>query len=129
MAGGVVMSRQTAEHYTWGGGNCDGWHFLKSQDLSVILERVPPGGSEVKHYHRKSHQFFFVLSGRATLELDGQKLTISSHQGCSVAPGVAHRLSNPAGEKEDLVFLVVSSPMSHGDRVVLEEGEGEKQAP
>ncbi len=114
-----VISRKTAEHYTWGGGNCDGWHFLKSSDLSVILERVPPGGSEVLHLHRKSHQFFFVLSGQATMEIDGQTVTLGSHQGCSVSPGSAHKLSNQSKD-EQLVFLVVSSPMSHGDRLNLE---------
>jgi hypothetical protein len=40
----------TAEHYVWG-DVCDGWHLVKSPSLSVIQERVPPGGAEVKHYH------------------------------------------------------------------------------
>lgn len=113
-----AVSTRTAEHYTWG-GNCDGWHLLQSPGLSVILERVPPGGSEVRHLHRKSHQFFFVLSGIATLEVDGRALSIGSQEGVSVPPGAAHKLSNLSGQ--ELVFLVVSSPESHGDRVVVPE--------
>ena len=55
-------SKHTAEHYTWGEG-CDGWHLLKSDNLSVIQETMPPGTAEVPHYHRHSRQFFFILEG------------------------------------------------------------------
>ena len=63
-----IVSSENAEHYTWG-GVCDGWHLLKSSNLSVIQERVPPGAAEVNHYHKKAHQFFYVLSGEATIEI------------------------------------------------------------
>jgi oxalate decarboxylase/phosphoglucose isomerase-like protein (cupin superfamily) len=36
--------------------------------LSVIEEQMPSGASEVRHYHRNAQQFFFILSGQATLE-------------------------------------------------------------
>ncbi|MDH5229945.1 MAG: cupin domain-containing protein [Gammaproteobacteria bacterium] len=38
-----------------------------------MYRRVPPGGAEIEHYHEKNHQFFFILSGEATLELEGEK--------------------------------------------------------
>ena len=108
-----IVSVDNAEHYIWG-GICDGWHLLKSAGLSVIQERVPPGGTEVKHYHELAHQFFFVLSGEATLEIADQKLTISPHQGLSVPPKVPHRLFNES--QQDLSFIVISAPTSQGDR-------------
>lgn len=37
------MERSPARHYAWGGDN-DGWHLVQRTDLSVIAERVPPGG-------------------------------------------------------------------------------------
>jgi len=113
-----IVSRENAEHYTWG-GVCDGWHLLKSSGLSVIQERVPSGGSEVKHYHEHSHQFFFVLAGEATLEIDDQRMVVGPLQGISIPPKVPHRLLNEG--KEDLSFLVVSAPMSHGDRVLVSQ--------
>jgi mannose-6-phosphate isomerase-like protein (cupin superfamily) len=111
-----IVSLGNAEHYTWG-DVCDGWHLLKSAALSVIQERVPPGGSETMHYHEKAHQFFFVLSGAATLETEGQRLVLGPQQGLSIPPNVPHRLLNEA--QTDLSFIVVSSPMSHGDRVLV----------
>lgn len=111
-----IVSRENAEHYTWG-GICDGWHLLKSRDLSVIQELVPPGGSEAKHYHKHAHQFFFVLSGEATMEIEDKRVMLGPQQGISIPPKVPHRLLNEA--KQDLSFVVVSAPMSHGDRVLV----------
>jgi hypothetical protein len=45
------------ENYLWG-TNCDGWHLLKRDDLSIITERVPPGESEQRHFHPTFSMFF-----------------------------------------------------------------------
>ena len=108
-----AISRANGEHYEWGDG-CDGWHLVKSAALSVILERVPPGGSEVRHFHRSSEQFFFVLSGVATMEADGEVFRLEAHQGIHIPKGVPHQLRNE--EECDLNFTVTSTPPSHGDR-------------
>ncbi len=111
-----IVSKENAEHYVWA-EVCDGWHLLKSSNLSVIEERVPPGGAEVRHYHERSHQFFHVLAGQATLEIADRKLAVRPHQGLSVPPQVPHRLMNES--QHDLLFITISAPLSHGDRVNL----------
>ena len=111
-----IVSKANAEHYTWG-EVCDGWHLLKASNLSVIEERVPPGGAEVRHYHERAHQFFYVLSGEAAMEIDGQRMIIGPHQGLSVPPKTPHRLLNES--QQDLLFITISAPMSHGDRILV----------
>ena len=119
------ISRLSAEHYLWG-ANCDGWHLVKNQMLSVIEEQMPPGTSEVRHYHRKAQQFFFILAGSAEMELDGDKLVLGAGEGLHIAPEMVHRISNAAGEP--LRFLVISQPPSHGDRVVAKAAQTELPA-
>ena len=109
-----VISTENAGHYIWG-GNCDGWHLATSGTLSVIQERVPPGASETRHLHNRAEQFFYVLSGIATLEVDGAVHTLQKNQGFHVPACVAHTLSNR--HESSLEFLVISTPPSHGDRV------------
>lgn len=111
-----VSSDESVEHYVWG-DNCDGWHLVKSEQLSVIQERVPPGSSEVRHYHNHADQFFYVLSGIATMEVDGTVHQIEKHQGIHVKSGTPHQLKNLSNDS--LEILVTSTPPSHGDRVVL----------
>jgi mannose-6-phosphate isomerase-like protein (cupin superfamily) len=109
-----LVSQDNAEHYTWGSA-CDGWHLLKSESLSVIHERMPGGTSEVRHYHERAQQFFFVLKGELTMELDGTEHIVRSHQGLSIPPHAPHCAINRSGG--DTEFLVISQPKSHGDRV------------
>ena len=110
----MMISKQSAEHYLWG-NKCDGWHLVKSDNLSVIQERVPAGEVEIKHYHNKSEQFFFVLSGTATLEVEGQCYQLEPQQGFHIPAGTIHQLRNETSEA--IEFIVTSTPPSHGDRV------------
>lgn len=110
------VSLDTAEHYIWG-EVCDGWRLLKHDDLSVIQERVPAGSGEVRHFHTRARQFFYVLSGTATLEFDDRSVTFGAGHGVHVPPGIPHRFANASSE--DVVFLVVSSPSTAGDRTDL----------
>ena len=109
-----TVSTGNAEHYTWGQG-CDGWHLLAGGDLSVIEERMPVGTWEVRHRHARSRQFFYVLEGELTLELDGVVHRLSTGHGLHVPPGLAHQARNDSGAAVSM--LVVSSPRSHGDRI------------
>ncbi len=108
-------NRQRAEHYVWG-QVCDGWHLVKDSKLSVIQERMPPGTSEVRHLHQKSQQFFFILSGEASIEMNGEIVTLRSGDGIYVPHETPHQLKNDSGRPVE--FLVISQPPSHGDRVV-----------
>lgn len=103
-----------AEHYVWGNG-CDGWHLLKRDDLSVIQERVPPREQEQRHYHNAARQFFYILQGEAVLEVGGNLVVLQAQEGMEVPPGVPHQFRNQSDQ--DVVFLVISAPKSHGDRV------------
>jgi mannose-6-phosphate isomerase-like protein (cupin superfamily) len=108
------VSRRNAQHYVWGAG-CDAWHLLKSRRLSVIEECMPPGSSESRHYHRQSRQFFYILAGQAVLEQGGRRIRLSSRQGLLISPRVRHQIWNSS--KKPVRFLVISQPLSHGDRI------------
>ncbi len=108
----------TAEHYTWGNG-CDGWHLLNNENLSIIQENVPAGSSEVKHYHNISRQFFFILEGEGTIELPDKIVKLSKNEGLEIPPKTVHRFINQSDS--EVIFLVISSPKSHGDKVNYKE--------
>ena len=108
-----VVNTGNSAHYVWGAG-CDGWKLLDGADLSVIEERVPPGASESRHRHVHARQFFYVLSGEATFEMQGAVPRLRAGEGVHVPPGAAHQLRNDSAL--DIRFLVVSAPRSHGDR-------------
>jgi mannose-6-phosphate isomerase-like protein (cupin superfamily) len=109
-----IINKDSAEHYRWGTG-CDGWHLVKTPELSVIEESMPPGASEIRHSHGRARQFFYVLEGEFTMELDRQLLTLHAGEGLEIAPGQAHQAMNRGSVP--VRFLVTSQPPSHGDRI------------
>ena len=113
-----IISTKSAEHYKWGGpqGNtCDGWHLVKTPDLSVIEELLPPNASEVRHSHVRARQFFYVLEGELTLEVEHHDFVLRSGEGLEISPGQNHQAINRSDKPTRI--LVTSQPPSHGDRV------------
>jgi len=108
-----MISIENAEHYTWGDG-CDGWHLVRTAEVSVIQERMPAGARETRHFHAKARQFFYVLDGELTVEIAGAVQVLGREHGAEVAAGVAHHVFNRS--EADVRFLVTSVPPSHGDR-------------
>ncbi|MBB5193132.1 mannose-6-phosphate isomerase-like protein (cupin superfamily) [Silvimonas terrae] len=109
------ISTTNAPHYHWGAGE-DGWHLVRTPELSVIQERIGPGGTEARHYHEHASQFFYVLSGQLEIELAGAIHTLQAQEGLVIPPGVTHQVRNVS--QTDAHFLVTSSPPSHGDRIL-----------
>jgi mannose-6-phosphate isomerase-like protein (cupin superfamily) len=112
----MMISTENAEHFVWG-SNCDGWHLLKSDSLAVIQERMPPGTAEQLHYHEKAQQVFYILSGTATFEIEGKTEAVNAGQSLHIPKNTKHRIANNGAD--DLHFLVISEPKSHGDRINL----------
>jgi mannose-6-phosphate isomerase-like protein (cupin superfamily) len=111
------IDRETAPHYVWGSG-CDGWHLVQTPTLSISEERMPPGTSEIRHYHCTASQFFYVLRGNLCVETGGVDIVLRAGQGKPVPAGEPHQVRNRS--LSDVEFLVVSQPPSHGDRVAIE---------
>jgi mannose-6-phosphate isomerase-like protein (cupin superfamily) len=108
-----AVDRSSAEHYLWGQG-CDGWRLVNRADLSVIAERVPPGGKETRHFHSLARQFFFILQGQAVIEVSGTRVALCAGQGLEIPQGAPHQFINESEEPID--FLVISHPSTKGDR-------------
>ena len=113
----AVISADSAEHYKWGGRegtDCDGWHLVKTESLSIIEERMPSNCSEARHLHARARQFFFVLQGELTLEIEGENFLLRAGHGIEVHPGQAHQAMNRGASS--VRMFVTSQPPSHGDR-------------
>jgi mannose-6-phosphate isomerase-like protein (cupin superfamily) len=114
-----AISTSNAEHYTWPSAVsehlCDGWHLHRTDTLSIIEERMPPATAEQRHLHQRATQFFYVLTGELTIELNGEEHRLAPSTGLTVPAQTPHQVFNRG--REDTRFLVISQPPSHGDRV------------
>ncbi|HSU51642.1 MAG TPA: cupin domain-containing protein [Segetibacter sp.] len=110
----VVSVSRPLDYYKWG-NQCEAWKLADNKDLSIKLEKMPPGTEEVLHYHNFSQQFFYVLKGRAVFEIDGVILIVHEKEGLHIEAGRRHRIMNKE-EDTALEFLVCSQPSVGADR-------------
>jgi uncharacterized cupin superfamily protein len=76
------------------------------QGIGVHIVRVPAGKEAAAyHTHTVENEFYFILSGRAVVEIDGEEQTVGPGDFVGLpAPSPAHQLRNPF--EQDLVYLV-----------------------
>jgi mannose-6-phosphate isomerase-like protein (cupin superfamily) len=113
-----VISTANAEHYKWGGPDnnaCDGWYLVQTPALNIIEELMPPGTSENRHHHNSARQFFYVLEGELTMEVEHHEFVLHAGDGIEIAPGQQHQAMNRS--RQSLRIVVTSQPPSHGDRI------------
>ena len=114
------ISTASAQQYEWA-ANCEGWHLVRAASMSVIEERMPPGTCEVRHWHARARQFFYVLSGTIVMEVVGVTHDLPPGFGIELPSGTAHQARNRG--PGDARFLVISSPPHQGDRRETDAGE------
>jgi mannose-6-phosphate isomerase-like protein (cupin superfamily) len=104
------------QHYQWGNG-CDGWNFVNEHPMQVKQERMPAGASEILHYHQQAQQFFFMLAGEASFEIEGSIIIVREQEGIHIKAGQKHRIFNHT--ESAIEFILSSQPSTENDRINL----------
>lgn len=79
---------------------------VKSHSLAEIT--IPPGNASSQHFHKFSEESYLILSGEATLDIDGQVFKLNPGEAVLIEPHEIHQISNQTDE--DLVFIAVCVP-------------------
>ena len=87
---------------------------VNTDALSVKQELMPGNTAESLHYHEKAQQFFFILKGIATFEVEEQFFLVKENTGFHIPAGKKHRIINNANT--DLEFILRSQPSTNNDR-------------
>ena len=80
---------------------------------------VPPAKASLAHHHQVSEETYYVLEGRARMQLDGQEFEMAPGQACLILPGQVHQIFN-AGD-DALEFLVICAPAWYAEDSYYEE--------
>ena len=110
----VFSKSDCLEHYQWG-DDCHSWTFVETDAVSIKQELMPPNTSDKLHHHENATQFFFILSGRATVFIDGKTEVLKPKQGIEIPAKQKHQISNH--DDADLEFVLYSHPSTKNDRI------------
>lgn len=76
------------------------------QNQSLAEARVPAGTATERHYHRVSEEFYFLLAGTGTMEIDGDSREVGPGDAILIPPGAWHQIT----ARTDLEFLCCCAP-------------------
>lgn len=81
-----------------------------SHHIDYRISMYQPMARVELHKHRVQEQVYHVLEGEGLMEIAGKRQVVRRHDVIFLPPGVEHAIENTGAE--DLVFLVVTSPVT-----------------
>ena len=82
---------------------------LPDQGFGLVIEvTAPPGHGAPPHSHDKDEEFFYILDGELTVDLDGNRHVLRPGDSCHLPANVPHAFHN-LGE-EPARFLAIVTP-------------------
>ena len=85
---------------------------------SLAEARLMPGQSTAPHYHVRTEEIYYILSGQGQMQIAGEALQVAKGDAIAIPPGHAHQITNTGDEP--LVFLCCCAPAyEHEDTVLL----------
>jgi len=85
------------------------------QNQSLAEASLPPGGETQRHYHRISEEFYYILEGGGTMEIDGDVREVGPGDAILIPVGAWHQIRSRE-EGVPLRFLCCCAPpYSHDD--------------
>ena len=115
------ISATTVQALKWGDG-CTGWTLLARPDLHVMEEEMAAGTQELRHLHPNTTQLYYILTGRAVVEVGDCTVAVRAGQAVEIGSGDPHQITNE--DDAALRFLVISSGPPRDDRQDLQSTLG-----
>jgi mannose-6-phosphate isomerase-like protein (cupin superfamily) len=86
-----------------------------SRHIDYRISLYQPMAYVARHKHVLQEQVYHVLEGEGIMEIGGKRQVVRKHDVIFLPPGIEHSIANSG--LVDLVFLVVTSPVTDGEAV------------
>lgn len=91
------------------------------RNQSLAEARLPPGGATQPHYHPRTEEIYYILSGRGQMQIGAEVRSVGPLDAVAIPPGAPHQITNPG--PEPLIFLCCCAPCYEHDDTVMIEGD------
>ena len=87
---------------------------------SLAEARVPPGVSTSPHYHIKTEEIYYILTGTANMTIGTTTQPVGPGDAIAIPPGKIHCIRNTGSEM--LTFLCCCAPgYEHDDTLLVDD--------
>jgi mannose-6-phosphate isomerase-like protein (cupin superfamily) len=89
------------------------------RNQSLAEARVAPGQTTTPHYHPRTEEIYYILSGEGQMRIGDEARRVGPGDAIAIPPGERHQITNTG--REMLKFLCCCAPgYEHDDTVLVE---------
>jgi mannose-6-phosphate isomerase-like protein (cupin superfamily) len=89
------------------------------RNQSLAEARLPPGGATTPHYHPRTEEIYYLLSGTGRMRIGEELRDVAAGDAIAIPPGQVHQIQNTG--RDTLLFLCCCAPSyDHDDTVLVE---------
>jgi mannose-6-phosphate isomerase-like protein (cupin superfamily) len=90
------------------------------RNQSLAEARVAPGLQTTPHYHPRTEEIYYILSGDGEMSIGGETRHVHAGDAIAIPPGEIHTIRNTGSGT--LIFLCCCAPgYEHEDTVLVED--------
>jgi len=82
------------------------------QNQSLAEATIPVGQPTQRHYHKLSEEFYFILEGTGTMEINGEERQVQPGDAILISPGAWHQIT---ASTQLRLLCCCAPPYSHED--------------
>lgn len=91
---------------------------LKNQSIAEVT--IPVGTTVREHYHKKTEEVYYLISGKGEMSLDGETKIVGEGDSIVILPEQKHKMKCIGDE--DLVMVVTCSPSyTDEDQIIIDD--------
>jgi mannose-6-phosphate isomerase-like protein (cupin superfamily) len=91
---------------------------VASAHQSLAEARLGPGSETAEHYHPRSEELYYFVSGRGRMRLGDDEAEVAAGDCVVIEPGTPHKLFNDDDAESLVLLCCCSPPYSHDDTVM-----------
>lgn len=84
------------------------------QEQSLAEATIGAGDQTMRHYHRASEEFYFLLEGTGTMDVDGETRQVGPGDAILIPVGAWHQITADANSSVRML-VCCAPPYSHDD--------------
>jgi mannose-6-phosphate isomerase-like protein (cupin superfamily) len=89
------------------------------RNQSVAEATIAPGSATQEHYHPKSEEIYYILSGSGRIKINDEERDVGPLDAIAIPPGAHHKIWNTGDAP--LVLLCCCAPAYENDDTVMVE--------
>lgn len=90
------------------------------KNMSIASGHLQPGQKAFEHWHKKSEEAYYVVSGRGRVRVGDEVMNISTGDAIHIPIGALHALENTSQTEQMHILAISSPPYSDNDIFFIE---------